>query len=97
NPEILSISTENIDLEEGCLSIPNKRGLITRAKSVLFISMDINGNIYQKQVQDFEARIVQHEIDHLNGILYIDLLSPLKRRMQIKKMEKFLRQQKKPK
>jgi peptide deformylase len=77
NPEILYLSTETIDLEEGCLSVPNKRGIITRCKSVVFTSMDAHGNIYEKSVHDFEARIVQHEIDHLNGLLISDRANAL--------------------
>lgn len=77
NPEILYLSTETIDLEEGCLSVPHKRGIITRCKSVVFTSMDIKGNVYEKSVHDFEARIVQHEIDHLNGILISDRANDL--------------------
>ncbi len=78
NPEILNVSTDSIDLEEGCLSVPHRRGIITRSKSIVFTSMDPDGKIYQKTVHDFEARIVQHEIDHLNGILISDRASVLR-------------------
>ncbi len=69
NPEIIWLSEETVDLEEGCLSVPHKRGLVTRAKSLTYTCMDQQGKRIEKTVHDFEARIVQHEIDHLNGVL----------------------------
>lgn len=73
NPEIIWGSEEQIDREEGCLSVPFKRGIVTRAKSITFKYQDLEGKVLEKTLHDFAARIVQHEIDHLNGILYIDL------------------------
>lgn len=75
NPAILSTSEETIALEEGCLSVPHRRGVIMRSKSIIFNTMDIEGNVHRKTVHDFEARIVQHEIDHINGILISDRAS----------------------
>lgn len=72
NPQILWHSEETIDLEEGCLSVPNKRLLISRYKSITFTTMDLDGNMHEKTVHDFEARIVQHEMDHLNGVLILE-------------------------
>lgn len=72
NPEIIWQSTDMTEFEEGCLSVPNTRGLVVRAKSLTYTYQDIHGATLQKTVHDFAARIVAHEIDHLNGILYID-------------------------
>jgi peptide deformylase len=72
NPKILWQSEETVDLEEGCLSVPNKRLLITRSKSLTFTTLDIYGKVHEKTVHDFEARIVQHEMDHLNGVLILE-------------------------
>lgn len=72
NPKILWHSEETIDLEEGCLSVPDKRFVIARYKSLTFTTMDLNGNMHEKTVHDFEARIVQHEMDHLNGVLILE-------------------------
>lgn len=72
NPEVLWKSEETAEYEEGCLSVPGQRGFVTRHKSVVFTTMDINGLTHEKTVSDFEARIVQHEIDHLNGVLFSD-------------------------
>jgi len=78
NPEVLWKSEETAEYEEGCLSVPSQRGFVTRHKSVIFTTMDINGIMHEKTVTDFEARIVQHEIDHLNGILFSDLAKVLR-------------------
>lgn len=83
NPEILWTSDDNIDLEEGCLSVPNRRGVITRAKSITFNAMDVDGQSYTKTVNDFEARIVQHELDHINGILISDRATTLRNTQNI--------------
>lgn len=72
NPEILWKSNDAIDYEEGCLSFPFKRGLISRSVAIKFSYFDIHGKKHEKTVHDFEARIVQHEIDHLNSILISD-------------------------
>ncbi|HSX20076.1 MAG TPA: peptide deformylase [Gammaproteobacteria bacterium] len=72
NPEIIWQSDELIDREEGCLSIPHQRGTVSRAKSITFKYLDVDGKTHERTLSDFAARIVQHEIDHLNGVLYID-------------------------
>lgn len=78
NPEILWRSPETTNYEEGCLSVPFKRGAISRSSSVKFSYHDIEGNKYEKTVQGFEARIVQHEVDHLNGFLISDRAKELR-------------------
>jgi peptide deformylase len=72
NPEIIWQSDDTVDLEEGCLSVPNRRVVITRCKSITYTTFDIDGKKHEKTVSGFEARIVQHEIDHLNGVLISD-------------------------
>ncbi len=76
NPEILSFSDETILRNEGCLSIPGYRGPVERAESITLSYNDIDGISQTETVQGFTARIFMHEIDHLNGILYSDLLPP---------------------
>ena len=78
NPELLWQSEDTTNYEEGCLSVPFKRGLITRNASVKFAYYDIDGNQHEKTVHGFEARIVQHEIDHLNGVLISDRVRELR-------------------
>ncbi len=71
NPEIIHQEGEQID-EEGCLSIPNKRGLVKRPKKVKAIYYDEEGVKKQIEAEDLLARCICHEVDHLNGILFID-------------------------
>jgi peptide deformylase len=74
NPEIVKASWRKIVMEEGCLSIPGVFGTVRRPKKITLKFQDVKG---QQKVVDFDglfARIVQHEVDHLNGILFIDKL-----------------------
>lgn len=72
NPSILSHSEEMIDAWEGCLSVPNYRGLVPRYKCIIVEYLNREGNPEQKMLTDFIARIFQHELDHLNGIVFLD-------------------------
>lgn len=72
NPEIIWQSEETSDYAEGCLSVPFKRGMITRSNVIKFTYYDLHGEKHEKSAQGFEARIVQHETDHINGILIAD-------------------------
>jgi len=77
NPQILLESPEQDDFEEGCLSVPNTRGIVSRAKHIRYSGFDIDGNNFEKEASGFEARIILHELDHLNGVLFIDKASSL--------------------
>ncbi len=70
NPEITPTSSEMTDGWEGCLSVPGLRGLVSRFTNIHIHAKDQWGQPIDKNVSDFEARIIQHECDHLNGILY---------------------------
>lgn len=72
NPEITSHSVRTAVDTEGCLSVPGIIGLVRRAKSVSVRALDAHGKPVAKKAKDLIARIFQHEVDHLNGILYID-------------------------
>ena len=74
NPEILEQSEQTILGEEGCLSVPNERGQVTRAEAVTVQFFTLTGEKIIQQFHGFPARIVQHEIDHLNGILFVERL-----------------------
>lgn len=78
NPEIVDKSGEIIG-EEGCLSIPGIFEEVVRAKRVTFKGLDVSGKEITLQAEDLLARVMQHELDHLNGILFIDHLSKIKR------------------
>ena len=75
NPEIIWSSKELADGIEGCLSIPGYLGEVERHKSIRVRAQDRNGKKVRYRVHDWDARIFQHEIDHLNGVLYIDKLT----------------------
>lgn len=70
NPLIEPLSEETIDGWEGCLSVPGLRGKARRFKHIRYTGFDAKGNRIERVVEDFHARVVQHECDHLDGILY---------------------------
>jgi peptide deformylase len=73
NPEVVKKSGERVVLE-GCLSVPGYRGEIKRAENVTVKAFDRNGKAFRIKADDLLAEVLEHEIDHLNGVLYIDLL-----------------------
>lgn len=72
NPIITKSSTKTTVMEEGCLSVPNKHGKVRRPEDITVTFYDINGKHHKLQASGILARCLQHEIDHLHGILYID-------------------------
>lgn len=90
NPEIIAHEGE-IEYQEGCLSVPGVYDNVRRAETVTMRAQDRTGQFYEVTASGLLGECIQHEIDHLNGKLYIDLLSPLKRTMARKKLDKFLR------
>lgn len=88
NPEFIWKSEEMICGEEGCLSVPGQRADVERHAVVQIRYLDYFGQEQELMAEDFLAVVIQHEMDHLDGILYIDRISRLKRNMLLKKMEK---------
>ena len=88
NPSIIQYSKETILMEEGCLSLPDQYADVERPKEIILEYMDEKEKVIKKQLDGYEARILQHEIDHLSGKLFVDYLSSLKRNMLIKKVKK---------
>jgi len=76
NPVVLKSKGEQFDPEEGCLSIPGLRGVVRRANDITVRAIDGEGRPIRFRATEFEARVILHEIDHLNGILFIDLADP---------------------
>ncbi len=72
NPQIISHSEERVKDWEGCLSVPGVRGLVPRYQAIAVEYIDRDGQRQQQELTDFVARIFQHELDHLDGILFID-------------------------
>jgi peptide deformylase len=87
NPEILE-SEGSETCEEGCLSVPGIYAEVTRAEKVRISAQNPDGSFFAEELDGIHAICLQHEIDHLNGKLFVDYLSPLKRRMVTKKLEK---------
>lgn len=88
NPEVLKFADDTRVFEEGCLSIPEMYAEVERPASVLIRYIDIDGNAQERWFEDHAATVVQHEIDHLSGIMFIDYLSRLKRDRLVKKFRK---------
>ncbi len=91
NPEIVAISDERAVREEGCLSIPGQYADVERPARVKVRWRELDGSRREMEADDLLATCLQHEIDHLDGVMFTDLLSPLKRNMLLKK---FLKEQK---
>jgi len=88
NPEFIWKSDEVETWEEGCLSVPQMYGDVTRPAAVRLRWQDMDGESHERDFEGFQAVALQHEFDHLIGKLFIDYLSPLKRSMITKKMKK---------
>lgn len=88
NPKITWVSEEMNTYEEGCLSIPEVYEEVTRPEMVRMSYLDVDGKTHEEEFDDLYATAVQHELDHLNGTLFIDYLSKMKRAMITKKMKK---------
>jgi peptide deformylase len=91
NPEILSAEGER-EHEEGCLSVPEAYEMVTRADKVRVKAINRDGKPFELDTDELLATCIQHEIDHLDGKLFVDYLSNLKRQRIKKRLEKQLRQ-----
>jgi len=91
NPKIVSSEGETVSENEGCLSVPDFRSDVKRAETVMVEGLDRNGKAVRINANGLLSVILQHEIDHLNGILFIDRISPLKRELYKKKRKKALK------
>lgn len=88
NAEIIEEDGEDWTFEEGCLSIPGIRGEVERPEKVLIKYYDEDWNEYTKEFEGMTARVIQHEYDHIEGILFTDYLSPIKKRLLKGKLDK---------
>lgn len=89
NPKIIE-KKGSVEEEEGCLSIPDYRSKVKRAEEVVVRALDRKGNMIEIEGRDLLARALQHEIDHLDGLLFIDRISPIKREFFKKRHKKNL-------
>ena len=88
NPEIIKAEGSFVSENEGCLSVPDFRADVKRFAKILVEGVDKNGKPVRMERDDFFAVVLQHEIDHLNGILFIDRISGLKRQLYKRKIKK---------
>jgi peptide deformylase len=88
NPEIIWRSEEMSVMEEGCLSIPQQYADVERPRSVRVKYIDLAGQVQEMEGSDLTSHCLQHELDHLNGVLFVDYLSRLKRNMILRKVDK---------
>lgn len=70
NPRLTPVGDDVVDGWEGCLSVPGMRGVVPRYRQLRYVGVDAEGQPIDRTVNDFHARVVQHEVDHLDGILY---------------------------
>jgi peptide deformylase len=94
NPELFDPSEEHMIYNEGCLSVPDQYAEVERPATIHARWLDRDGASHEEKIEDLLATCLQHEMDHLEGILFIDHLSRLKRDMVLKKLEKARRTRK---
>jgi len=87
NPEIVQSSKEECSIEEGCLSIPGLRAEVTRPERIRLEYQDVQGRRSELETGGFLARVIQHELDHLDGVLFVERLSLAKRSLLKKKID----------
>jgi peptide deformylase len=95
NPEILWHSDNEVPYTEGCLSVPEQYAEVMRPDQIRARWQDANGETHEEEIDGLLAVCLQHEMDHLNGVLFIDHLSRLKRDMVLKKLAKWRKEQQK--
>jgi peptide deformylase len=88
NPQVVWSSKEKDKAPEGCLSIPGMEDVVQRPASVVVEGLDPDGDEVRIEAEGLLSRVLQHEIDHLDGVLFVDRLTPLKRRIFMKKWKK---------
>lgn len=94
NPEVIWKDEQKSVYDEGCLSVPLQYAEIIRPCAVRVRYQDVQGDTHEDLFEGLAAHCVQHEIDHLNGVLFIDYLSSLKRNMMVRKVQKMTREEK---
>jgi peptide deformylase len=90
NPVVTLTSEERVLGWEGCLSLPDLRGLVPRSPRLRLEALDRNARPFTLEAQDFSARVIQHECDHLDGIVYVDRMPDLKTLSFIAEFERFV-------
>ena len=94
NPEIIGVAKETDDYEEGCLSFPDIQVTVWRSKEIVLRYLDRNGNEQTLNAKGMLARAIQHENDHLNGVLLVDYMTPGEKMINFRKLGRLTRQNK---
>lgn len=97
NPKVTPLTEETLPYEEGCLSVPQIYDKVERPSRVKIQALNLEGETFEIEADGLLAVCIQHEIDHLDGKLFVDYLSPLKRQRAREKVEKVVRQREKQK
>lgn len=97
NPKVTPLTEQTLSYEEGCLSVPQIYDKVERPSRVKIEAIDLEGNAFELEADELLAVCIQHEMDHLNGKLFVDYLSPLKRQRAREKVEKVVRSREKQK
>ena len=95
NPEIIKLSSEILEFEEGCLSLPKQYAKVKRPVEIIVKFQNIEGVFCEESFSGIEATCIQHEVDHLDGKLFVDHVSKLKKNIILKKLIKFKKKNKK--
>ena len=93
NPEILEHNDEIEKCEEGCLSVPEITGVVPRWTWIRIRALNLDGEIFEEELEGWTARIFQHEYDHLEGVLFVDRLSRLKKDLVKRRLKKRLKEE----
>ena len=88
NPEVIELSKNNIEFEEGCLSLPDQYANVRRPNFVVIKYRDIKGKLHKNKFEGLEGTCIQHEIDHLYGKVFVDHISKLRKQIIFKKLKK---------
>ena len=92
NPVLTLSGEEVVSEQEGCLSVPmNYRADVKRMSKVHLSAKDLDGNVIEEDLEEFPAIVIQHEFDHLDGVLFIDRISRLRRSLYDSKVKKWLK------
>ena len=94
NPEILEVLDDNVEMEEGCLSIPGIFKRVARPNKIKVRYLDENGNVVEEVMEGLWAKAFQHETDHINGMMFIDRLSPINKSLIRKRLKNIKRHSK---
>ncbi len=88
NPEILSSGNSTVEMEEGCLSVPGIHKKVRRPKRITVRYQNEAGETIEEDLKDYPARVFQHEYDHLDGVLFVDRITPIARKLIARDLEK---------